>query len=240
MLLVAGSLAAAQSSQKLEYACPPEDIDAFGLTCSATDPCPVFLELASVEALGARLFLTGNLHTEVTTLYGLLLASEDGGKTWTEPFKRIRAAALEQIQFVGLEHGWVGGVKLEPLPRDPFLLATSDGGKIWREIPVFEETRYGSILQFWFDSAKSGELIFDRSQGSTKRYELYSTMTGGDSWDVKEVTTKQPALSKAQSRSNPTWRLRPDSRSKTYHVEQRTNAGWETLATFAVQVADCQ
>ena len=30
-------------------------------------------------------FLTGDLHTSEVTLYGLLLASEDSGKTWSEP-----------------------------------------------------------------------------------------------------------------------------------------------------------
>ena len=238
--LVAACVVWAQAPQKLEYACPPEDVDAFGLSCSSSDPCPVFLELASVEGLGAKLFLAGNLHTATITLYGVLLASEDGGKTWAEPHRRVRAATLEQIQLADFQHGFVGGVKLEPLARDAFLLATTDGGKTWRELPVFEETRYGSIQQFWFDSAKTGELIFDRSQGATKRYELYSTMTGGDTWDVREVTTKQPALSKAQTRTNATWRLRPDSASKTYRVEQRTTAGWETVSTFTVHIADCQ
>src|SRR5262249_52240739 len=137
---------------KLEYACPPEDVDGFGLSCSAEDPCAVFLELSAVEAAGAKIFVAGNLHTRSTTLYSVLLASEDGGKTWTEPFKRIRAGALEQIQFIDFANGWVSGQLIEPLPRDPFLLITTDGGKSWRQRPLFEESRFGSISQFWFES----------------------------------------------------------------------------------------
>src|SRR5438105_3172943 len=93
-----GATLVAQSPVKIEYACTPEDIDSFGLACSAEDACPVFLELSSVEAVGAKIFVAGNLHTERTTLYSILLTSEDDGKTWTEPQKRMRAAALEQIQ----------------------------------------------------------------------------------------------------------------------------------------------
>jgi len=54
------------------------------LTCSEDEPCDVFLELASVEGVGSTIFAAGNLHTVTTTLYGVLLASGDGGKTWTK------------------------------------------------------------------------------------------------------------------------------------------------------------
>jgi photosystem II stability/assembly factor-like uncharacterized protein len=242
--MAAGLLLAAQDVQKLEYACPEEDVEAFGLTCAEDEPCPVFLELASVDALGSTLFLSGNLHTQQTTLYGVLLSSADGGKTWTEPFKRLRSAALEQIQFADFQHGWVSGEMLDPLPRDPFLLVTADGGKTWRQRPLFEETRFGSILQFWFDSAQSGELVLDRSQGSTPSYELYESMTGGDSWNVKELTKKQPQLSKARSRESATWRVRVDAASKTYRIERRVTeaAGqrFETVAAFAVAAGECK
>src|SRR5262249_27507184 len=148
-----------------------------------------------------------NLHTDQTTLFGLLLSSEDGGKTWTEPAKRFKSASLDQIQFTDLQHGWISGVKLEPLPRDPFFLATIDGGKTWRNHPMFEETRFGSILQFTFDSAQSGELILDRSQGANKNYEVYGSMTGGDTWEIKESTRTLPKLAKPRA-TNSTWRLR--------------------------------
>src|SRR5262249_9035298 len=137
----------AEAPLKLEKVCTPQEADALGLTCSEDEPCPVFLELSSVEPDGSTLFLSGNLHTANTTMFGLLLQSEDGGKTWTET-KRIASAALEQIQFLDFQHGWVTGVKLEPLPRDPFLLETADGGKTWRQNALFEETAYGSIYQF--------------------------------------------------------------------------------------------
>src|SRR5579871_2423135 len=180
-LLISATLPA-QTPVKVEYSCTPEDIDSFGLACSAEDPCAVFLELSSVEAVGAKLFVAGNLHTERTTLYSVVLASEDGGATWTEPHKRMRASALEQIQFVDFANGWISGQVIEPLPKDPFMLITADGGKTWRQKPMFEDSRFGSVAQFWFESKTSGELVIDHAP----KHEVYQTNTGGENWELKE------------------------------------------------------
>src|ERR1700687_5242764 len=76
---------AGQGAVRVAYECSPEDIDAFGLTCTEEEPCPVFLELASAEAAGGRLFVTGNLHTRNATLFGILLASGEGGPARRAP-----------------------------------------------------------------------------------------------------------------------------------------------------------
>ena len=86
ILLCLSSLLGAESI-RIPYTCTAADMDAFGFTCTSEEPCPVYMELVSVEALGGRLFVTGNLHADSATMYGLLLLSEDGGKTWTEPVK---------------------------------------------------------------------------------------------------------------------------------------------------------
>src|SRR5271154_2384221 len=115
----------AQSPVRVDYTCPPEDVESFGLPCSPEEPCPVFLELSSVDAAGTTLVVAGDLHTEHTTLWGIVLQSDDGGNSWTEPLKRLRAAAFEQIQFLDFGYGWVSGEIIEPLPKDPFLLLTA-------------------------------------------------------------------------------------------------------------------
>lgn len=232
---------AADPPVKIDYACPAEDIDSFGLSCSSEDPCAVFLELSAVEAVGATVFLAGNLHTQSATLYSVLLASEDGGRTWIEPFKRLRAAALEQIQFVDFANGWASGQTIEPLPRDPFLLLTTDGGKTWRQRPIFEESRFGSIAQFWFESKTTGEVVVDHSERGAVRHEVYQTNTGGESWEARESTTKPVALKGMKEQS--TWRVRADGASKTYRLERRTSANsanWELVASLAIHIADCK
>jgi hypothetical protein len=228
---------AADPPVKIEYACPPADIESFGLSCSSEDPCPVFLELSSVDAVGPTVFLAGNLHTQSSTLYAVLLTSEDGGKTWTEPIRRIRAAVLEQIQFLDFANGWISGQAIEPLPRDPFLLLTTDGGKTWRQRAIFEESRFGSVAQFWFESKTVGELVVDHAERSAVRHEVLQTNTGGESWEVKESTTKPVTLK--TPKEQPIWRVRADGPSKTFHLERR-GANWELMATFPIHVADCK
>jgi len=230
-----------QDATRLEYPCPANDIDKFGLTCSDDEPCDVFLELASAEGVGSALFAVGNLHTVTTTLYGVLLMSVDGGKTWTEPAPRIEGAALDQVQFPDFQHGWTSGVTVEPLARDPFFLATADGGKTWRRRPVFNDTHYGSIQQFWFESAKSGQLILERSQAAPPEYEVYATSNGGDTWTIKEAGGKNPQLAKAPASDRATWRVRTDAETKTNRIERRTlEGGWETVASFDVRAGVCK
>ncbi len=197
------------------YECPPADVEQFGLNCSEDQPCPVFLELAAVEAVGSRVFITGNLHTRDTTLFSLLLASEDGGITWTEPTARLRNAALEQIEFFDPQTGWISGESIDPLARNPFLTITTDGGKTWRQKPLLDDTKYGTIAQFHFDSKSNGELVLDASQGRTTRQELYETMTGGESWEVKQMSNKPLKLKNSRSTDQAGWRVRADAANGT-------------------------
>jgi hypothetical protein len=222
----------------VSFVCGSEDVRAFGLTCPASHPCPVYLELTSVAAAGEKLFLAGNLHTEDLTLYSVLLASADGGKTWSEPHERIRGVGLDQIQFLDTETGWVAGESLGAVPRDPFLLLTRDGGATWQAHPVFGEGRAGSIAHFHFDSKTHGMLWIDRSlSGETDRYESYESMNGGESWTLRETSAqpfgKSPALSTEI-------RLRTDAATRSYRVERRTPAGWETVASFPVRAGECR
>ena len=232
-LLLCALASRAQMPVHVDYGCSREDIESFGLGCTEEDACPVFLEISSVQSSGLRLVVAANLHTATTTLYGLLLMSEDGGKTWTEPQKRLRAATLEQIQFIDIEHGWVSGEVVDPLPKDPFLLITTDGGKTWRQAPLFDESRFGSISQYWFTSPMAGELLF---QAGSSRYELYDSMTGGDNWNPKETGTKPIRLSKAPLKNENPWRARADAASKAFKIER----GSEVVASFSIHVADCK
>jgi photosystem II stability/assembly factor-like uncharacterized protein len=225
-----------QAPVRVEYACPAEDVESFGVGCSPDDPSAVFLEIASVEAVGAKLFLAGNLHAETTTLYGIVLESEDGGKSWTEAVKRVRSAAFEQIEFFDFSRGWISGQIIEPLARDPFMLLSADGGTSWTERPLFDEPRFGSIAQFWFDSPQHGELVLD-SDGEPPRHERYESNTGGESWEMKQSTTEAIHLKTNKSTA---WRVRADAATKTYHVERRAGSSWETVASFLIHVADCK
>src|SRR5690348_5983015 len=149
---------------RVPFQCTNEDMEWAGMSCTEEEPCPVYLELAAVESVGNRIFLAGNIHSNSVTLYSVLLSGVDGGRTWTEPYERIRGVELDRIQFIDFENGWIGGQVLVPVAQDPFLLITSDSGKTWRKRPIFGENRAGTISQFWFSSRTNGDLLIDRSQ----------------------------------------------------------------------------
>src|SRR5262245_15988138 len=71
-----------------------EDIHWAGLTCTEDDPCPIYLELTNVHSSADNLFAAGNLHSASVTMYSVLLASADGGRSWREAHDRIRGAGL--------------------------------------------------------------------------------------------------------------------------------------------------
>ncbi len=231
----------AQTTTRVPFQCSEDDLQTIGLACSDNEPCPVFVELSTIEAAGPRLFITGNLHTEATTLSSILLMSEDGGATWKEPHGRIRYAGLEQIQFVDPEYGWISGQSLQGVPKDPFLLMTQDGGKTWRAGPIYEEGRTGMIEQFWFDSRTSGSLVIDRmrSEQGDARHELYETMTGGDSWSLRQASAS-PIPMKRRTVPNGDWRIRTDAVSKSYRLERREGARWTPVALFPVRAGECK
>jgi len=225
------------------FQCSLEDIQAAGLSCSEEDPCPIYLELTAVESIGSRILVAGNIHSSATTIYTMLLGSEDGGRTWREVADRIRSAGLDRIQFLDPETGWASGETLSPITQDPFLLVTTDGGKTWRPRAVFSdsrESRYGSIQQFFFTARDSGSLIVDRGKGSDgDRYELYESPNAGESWDVKETSNK-PLRLKRTAVPSTEWRVRADARTQSFHVEHRQGAAWNTVTTFAVKLAPCK
>jgi hypothetical protein len=220
---------------RIGFSCTEEDMLAAGMTCSEDEPCPVYLELSAAEAVGDKLFLAGNLHSTEATLYSILLASDDGGKSWREPFERQRATSLDRIQFVDFETGWVAGQVLQPLPNDPFLLLTTDGGKSWRRRPVFSESRAGAIQQFWFDSPNAGRLLI--ADGS--RFELYESPNGGETWLIREVSDR-PIRWKASPAREPVVRVRADAAARSFRLERRDGERWTLVASFLIAAGACK
>lgn len=228
---------AAASPALAPVVCADAEISEFGLECTAEEPCPVYLELSGVEAAGARIFLTGNLHTTTATLWSVLAVSEDGGRTWSEPQSRLRGAALDLIQFIDADTGWAAGQMAGALPKDPFLLKTTDGGKAWRRTPVFEESSYGVVEQFQFESKTRGWLVVNRRGARNQRYQKMETMTGGDSWMLREASAAPIAVAKGRA---PEWRVRVDAAAKLHRVERRQEERWTAVASFAVRGGECR
>ena len=137
--------------------------------------------------------------------------SADGGKTWSELNPRIQGAALDQVQFADSQHGWASGVTRNRWRGIRFSWRPPMAGKPGGFGPLFNETHYGSIEQFWFDSTKTGELILERSQGSASVFEIYETANGGETWTITESGSKNPVLARAPAKDSATWRIRADA-----------------------------
>jgi hypothetical protein len=226
----------------LSASCGDAEIVEFGMVCREDDPCPVFLEISSVEAVGNKLFLAGNVHVQSATLWSVLLASEDMGKTWTEPAPRIRGAALDLLRFVDFENGWVAGQISSSLPKDPFVLKTSDGGKSWKRFNLFEETAYGAIESLWFESKTQGSLNLNMRGGPGARYQRLETTNGGESWAMKQSSPKPlpPLRPRVPGNGDLEWRAQPDAKSKSYRIEQKQSAKWSVVASFELNAGVCK
>ena len=223
------------------FTCTNEDIRAAGLSCTEDDPCPIFLELTAVDPVGNRVVVVGNIHSEATTLYSIVLASDDEGKTWSEPHERIRAAGFDRVQFLDLQNGWISGEELSPLPQNPFLLTTNDGGKSWVRRPIFNEnvdSRFGLVQQVSFSDKTDGRLVVDRGLGSDDRYVLFDSNDGGETWQLRQESTKPIPLAHPAAASA-AWRARADAPSKAFIIERHTPAGWQAIASFSVRLTPC-
>lgn len=226
---------------RVEAVCTEDDIQSLGLGCTTEEPCAIYLELSAIETGANRIVVAGNLHTDTATLSSVLLASEDGGVTWTEPHPRIKNGSLDRAQFFDLQTGWISGQIVGALARDPFFLLTTDGGKSWRRRAVMSESGLGSIEQFGFDSATTGTVLVDRGLGAEGgRYALLETRTGGESWSIRTVGREKPELPK-QPVVNGAWRLQPHAPTKSYRVERKEASGkWTSVASFLVSAGQCK
>jgi hypothetical protein len=248
-ILLALAVAAAQERPLIEnsgkpmrapFACGEEQIRALGLTCPPAHPCAVYLQLDGLATVGQRIFAAGNFHTDAATVESILLASDDAGKTWYEPHERIRSAALDEVRFIDLEHGWASGHILGAFPREPFFLVTRDGGKTWRARQVTVEARIGTIEAFEFESRTRGLVWVDRGHAAEEgnRWEVYETATGGDTWSLREMSDKPPGKKRAPPPAG--WRLRADARSGAYRIETQTEGRWQPAASFLVRAGECK
>jgi len=227
----------------LPFTCTPDDVQWAGMSCQEDSPCPIFLELTAAGSAGDRFFATGNIHSLAVTLFSVLLGSDDAGRTWREIHPRIRGAGLDHLQFVDTQAGWAAGQQLFPLPQEPFVLLTTDGGKTWREQNILNENaenRFGSILEFHFESKASGDVVIDRGQGGDAgRYALFESPNGGETWQIKEESGK-PLHLKIASTAPAEWRVRADGETQSFALERRLGDRWVSRAAFAVKIGACK
>ncbi len=222
--------------------CDGDHFQRAATVCSDATPCELYLELTGLEQAAERVFLIGNLHTLSATVSSILLASDDEGMSWYEPYPRL-AAGFESIQFVDNENGWIGGQEgqLDSSSR-PFLLRTGNGGVRWRRYDIWtDEDRPGAILDFYFDTEKHGLLSIDLLTSETDSYELYESMNGGLSWGIRQISDRQAKLKNIPLVGRQLdWRLGEDGGKAVYVVERRRGEEWNAQVEFSVRVGTCR
>jgi len=100
----------------------------------------------------------------------------------------------------------------------------------------------GVIERFWFDSARSGGLLMDRLHPNEAgaRYERYETMTGAESWMIREISATPIRVRGVYSGGpNPDWRVTPDAESGAWRIEHRQDGRWSTVCEFLIEVGRC-
>jgi photosystem II stability/assembly factor-like uncharacterized protein len=95
---------------------------------------------------------------------GLILATSDGGATWTTQ-REVPGAILDSVWFVNLTTGWAVG-------EHGLILATSDGGRAWRPQPSGTDARLRAVH---FVSPVAGWSVGDHGV-------VLATSDGGVSW----------------------------------------------------------
>ena len=242
-VVLSATLLQAQTQKPIEVTpqCTAELVESLELPCTEDAPCPLFLELSSAEAAGPRLIVAGNLHTGSATVQSILLISDDDGRSWADAHIRMPAAVLDQIVFHDFALGWITGHRLfGNVPRDAFVLITTDGGKTWRRKTVSSEAnRTGVIEHIRFDGKSAGRLAIDRVRSADDglRYEVWETLTAGESWNIKQVDSRPLPFEPVKREKS--LQFVPSKEGQVVRL-QRGGSPPATVATFRVRIGECK
>jgi hypothetical protein len=72
------------------------------------------------------------------------------------------------------------------------------------------------------------------------RYELWESLTGGDSWSIRQVDARPIPFPGGDSPRAKPLRIRTDAGSKTFRIEKQDGSQWRPLASFAVALGQCK
>jgi photosystem II stability/assembly factor-like uncharacterized protein len=111
---------------------------------------------------------------------GFVMATADGGQTWSQQAVPQGSGDLESIVFVNGLSGWAAGGT--DASGHATLLATSDGGRTWNALAIPSPTV--AVNDVYFVDGRNGWLAGETGQGADGkvRGQLLSTHDGGRTW----------------------------------------------------------
>ena len=126
-------------------------------------------------------FIAAATHADPSLSHALILATSDGGKTWTNAWQSTRTFELTwKISFPSREVGYVTIQSYNPDPtvKERFVAKTIDGGKTWSEIPLVSDHK---VREF-------GIAFLDTKIGWVGAVPNgFQTTDGGASWQAVEM-----------------------------------------------------
>ncbi len=114
---------------------------------------------------------------------GAILASDNGGRTWTTQSSRT-STNLNAVAFDNGRVGWIVGGSILPYSHrsQGIVLRTSDAGKTWSELSNPDLPRLVGI-----QSLTNGVLIAWGDWSSSYQSGLFESRDGGESWTPKSI-----------------------------------------------------
>ena len=108
-------------------------------------------------------------HVWIVGEFGTIMASTDGGKTWTQQHAPVEST-LFGVRFLDAKRGFAVGI-------DSVILATDDGGATWRAVPppVMQRSYYDIAIR-----GQNGWIVGDAGT-------VLKTSDGGATWKVEPL-----------------------------------------------------
>ncbi len=115
-----------------------------------------------------HIYFADSLHGWVVEDFGLIIASTDGGETWTTQFDELPHLFFAPVHFTDKNNGWaVGG--------SGYILRTEDGGENWK---IATSATVNYLLSVYFIDSKTGWAVGEYGT-------IITTDDGGRNWRLQ-------------------------------------------------------
>jgi hypothetical protein len=212
-------------------------------------PLSIRAELRGVGRVEKRIFVFGQITSELGLINNFLLTSDDEGLTWLEAAPRIPDAQLNGFLVLGSKAWVVGNLVRRERSVNPFFLRTLDGGVVWKNQSLRPFDQPGSVVSLKAESEQLQATLFDPSASAESRYKSLHSSDLGQNWLLqsfaRELSKTQPALAKdsaemrvRQEEGSSIWLVERLRRSTTPSPDAAPDS-WQVFGRFANNAGSC-
>lgn len=183
----------------------------FGTHLAVPTPSPeryTSLRALALHAVSEQeVFVCGDLLLPDGAPEGLILRSEDGGRSWTRAgFEAhdLRNVTFHCVFFGDRLRGWLGGIRVTPEGRtEPFVFRTQDGGNHWRAhvLPIDAGELVTEVHSVNFTGDETGTVVVQSAD--PVNFKITETWFGssdaGFTWEVLDDRFRSPPLPRLEA-----------------------------------------